>query len=76
MNGDREDELADIDKDFTSNEKALRALDPLDEKSKLIEVRKVLEILALSMDRLGMYGYFNGEEASKDALLKFMGPSL
>jgi hypothetical protein len=58
------------------SEEHLRALDALDEREKLVEVWKVLEVLTVSLDRLGMYQVFNGEEAAKEALHRFIGPAI
>jgi hypothetical protein len=40
----------------------------------LIQVLNVLEVLTVSLDRLGAYELSHGEEAAKEALHQFVGP--
>lgn len=47
-----------------------------EEIDKLIEVWKVLEVLTVSLDRLGTYERIHGREASERALSDFMRPPL
>jgi hypothetical protein len=56
--------------------RASRKLDRLSEEEKLIEVWKVLEALTVSMDRMGHYWLWQGEEAAKQALHQYMDPAL
>lgn len=64
------------EKDMQRHEETLRALDALDEVDKLIEVWKVLEALTVSLDRMGTYWLFHGEEAAKEALHQYIGPAM
>ncbi len=43
------------------------------DKRDLIEVWKILEMLTVSIDRLGSFEIFHGEEAAKNALHDFIG---
>ncbi|HEY0606321.1 MAG TPA: hypothetical protein VGD58_25585 [Herpetosiphonaceae bacterium] len=47
-----------------------------DELNSLLEVWKVLEVLTVSLDRMGEYWRIHGEEAAKQALHEFVGPDL
>ncbi|HEY0738687.1 MAG TPA: hypothetical protein VGD69_27460 [Herpetosiphonaceae bacterium] len=47
-----------------------------DELDDLLEVWKVLEVLTVSLDRIGEYWRIRGEEAAKQALHEFIGPQL
>ena len=46
------------------------------EKAQLVEVWKVLEVLTVSLDRMGSYWLAHDEDAAKDALHNFMGATL
>jgi hypothetical protein len=46
------------------------------ESETLIEVWKVLEVLTVSLDRIGEYWLLCGEQSAKDALAAFMGPAM
>jgi hypothetical protein len=66
------------------NRKLLRALDRLSEEDKLLEIWKVLEALTVSLERIGWYWHFHGEEAGKEAgkeaakeeLIRYLGPEM
>jgi hypothetical protein len=45
------------------------------EKEQLIEVWKVLEVVTVSLDRMGSYWLAHDEDAAKDALHEFMNPT-
>jgi hypothetical protein len=46
------------------------------QQEKLIEVWKLLEALAVSMDRMGHYWRIHGEEVAKEAIHDYMGPAM
>lgn len=47
-----------------------------DQLDNLLAVWKVLEVLTVSLDRIGEYWRIHGEEAAKQALHEFVGPDL
>lgn len=49
---------------------------PKSELEKLLAVWKVLETLAVSLDRMGIFWHFHSEEQAKAALLEYMNPAL
>jgi hypothetical protein len=60
------------DKEVEEHRKRLRQLDILSEDDKLLEIWKVLEALTVSLNRIGWYWHFHGEEAAKDALHRYL----
>jgi len=46
----------------------------VDAQSDLLEIWKVLEVLTVSLDRLGEFELIHGEGPAKEALHRFMGP--
>ena len=44
--------------------------------NRLIEIWKVLEILTVSLDRMGEFWRVYGEDAAKEALHQYMGPAM
>jgi hypothetical protein len=54
---------------------ATSRLEPSDVE-KLLGVRKTLNLLTISLHRIGTYWAFYGEEAGKEQLVRFMGPAV